>query len=287
MIRQLILITWFLFFKTIFFAQGNPNDTTSFIDRHKYLKFLFEPADDRQATLLTIGWQYLYCPPGWGKTFRTGGMHPSIGINLARFFSNKFVLGVFADLKGLKGFTQQRLSPEFRNDFNNDFVTTYLSQADSARAYTVKDAVNGVPAHGFWGNYYGDYGLMFSPFPQKYGGVLISIKKGYRGYPTFGTYGNKYLNDGERENILLDFSGTYSFIITCKPSTFFRKGGWIGDLEPNDLWQFITIGFYYEKLQLKNATFDGMPFDKMVNPGFISKYGVDNRFGITFGLALY
>ena len=114
------------------------------------------------------------------------------------------------------------------------------------------------------------------------------MKKGYRGYPIFGTYGNKLLNNGERENILLNFSDIYGVEIKIKPATFFRKGNSIGELElEEDFWQFVTIGFYFEQLRLKNATFDGMRFDKMVNSSFISKYGVDNRFGITLGFNLY
>lgn len=282
--KQLIIITIFSFITV--FSFGQTKDTTSYIDRHKYFKFLLEPAKDGQATLLTVGWQYLYAP--WGKTFRTGGMHPSLGINLARFFSNKFLLGVFADLKGVKGFTQQRLSSEFKNDFNNNFITTYNSQEDSAKAYSVKDAINDKERHGFFGNYYGDIGIMFSPFPQKYGGIMVCVKKGYRSYPIFGTHGNPYIKNGDAENVPLDFSNNYAYSITFKPATFFRKGSSsLGGLTKKDIWRFITVGFYYEQLYLKNATFDGMRLENMVNSSFITKHGVDNRYGITLGLAIY
>lgn len=149
--KQFIIITIFSFLKIYSFGQTKTKDTSSFIDKHKYFTFLFEPADDGQATLLTVRWQYLYSP--WGKAFKKGGMHPSFGINLARFFFNKFVLGIFADLKGIKGFTQQKLSNEFINDFNSSFIPAYSSQADFAKAYTVKDAINDITRHGFFGNY--------------------------------------------------------------------------------------------------------------------------------------
>ena len=282
--KTFIIITCFSLLNIISFGQNK--DTTAFIDKHRYLKFLLVPDKNAQATLLTVGWQYLYSP--WGKTLKTSGLHPSFGLNLARFFSNKFVLGVFADLKGVKGFTQQKFSNEFINDFNNSFITTYDNQADSAKAYTVKDAVNSTQGHRFHGNYYGNIGIMFSPFPQKHGGIMLSIKKGYRSYPIFGTYGNKFLRNGEAENVLLDLSNNYAFAVTFKPATFFHKTtSNFEELEGKDFWQFITVGFYYEQIYLKNATFDGMRFDSMVNPSFINKYGTDNRYGITLGLAIY
>ncbi len=276
----------FLFLSTISVGQENTHDTISFIDKHKYLKFLFEPAKDAQASLLSSSWQYLYSP--WGKTFKTGGLHPSFGLNLARFFSNKFVLGVFFDLKGVKGFTQQKFSKEFLNDFNNSFITTYGSPSDSAKAYTVKDAINMVPGKDFWGNYYGNVGIILSPFPQKYGGIMISVKKGYRGYPIFGTYGNRFVEEGKQDNVWFELEGNYALGLTIKPWTLFRKANTL--LANNDkipFWYFIAVGFYYEKIYLKNATFDGMRFENMVNTGFINKYGVDNRYGITLGVAIY
>lgn len=117
---------------------------------------------------------------------------------------------------------------------------------------------------------------------------MITVKKGYRDYPIFGTYGNQFIKNGEAENVLLDLKNNYAFGITIKPATFFRKGNFhLGELEKKDFWQFLTIGFYYEQLYLKNATLDGMRFDNMVNSSFINKYGTDNRYGITLGLAIY
>jgi hypothetical protein len=280
-----IIIAVFLFLKFISFGQASTKDTISFADKHKYFRFLSGSENDGHATMFTAAWQYLYSPSAWGKTFRTGGMQPSIGINIARFFSSKFVLGLFIDIKGVKGFTQQKFSSEFINNFNNCFITSYTDQADSAKAYTVKDAING---HSFAGNYCGDYGIMFSPFPQKYGGVMICVKKGYRSYPIFGTYGNKYIHNGDADDVTLDLSNIYTFEIKIKPATFFHEGNNnFEDLHSKDYWQFFTIGFYCERLYLKNATFDGMRFDNMVNTSFINKYGTSTRYGITIGFAIY
>lgn len=255
-------------------AQTEKKDSSTFVDRHKYMKFLLEPREDAQACMFMASWQYLYSAPSWGKAFRTCGLQPIIGLNLARFFSNKFILGVCLDVKGVKGFTRQYFSQDLRNDFNNDFISSYTDVADSGRAYLVSRAINGI---GMSGNYLGEYGIMFSPFPKKFGGIMLVLKKGYRSYVIHGTYGNKYVYDGEQDNATIDLSGNYSAEITFKPLVFSKE----------TRFNVLVVSLYYERLNLKDATFADMRFDKMVSDEFLKKYGVTDRFGIKLGFALY
>ncbi|MBL7913069.1 MAG: hypothetical protein JNJ41_18545 [Bacteroidia bacterium] len=250
-------------------AQSNIQDSTKFSFKNKYLNFLFLPNDNSQARLFTCGWQYLHCP--WINSFKTGGLHPSAGFNLARLFTNKHILGIYIELKGVKGFTQQNFSSEFLKDFNDNFITEYPTTKDSVQAYAVRDAFNNVTRKGFWGNYYGNIGIMFSLFPQKYGGIFVTFKKGYRGYPIFGTYGNEYISDGKAENVWFHLTSNYSADISFKPYAFF-KNAYI-DLEnpvEKDFWKLITFSFYFEQLNLKDAEFDGKRFDSMVRADLIT-----------------
>ena len=173
--KKLLLIFLLLNFELQ--AQTDTIKIPKFISDHPYLNQLYIPADDAQARLLTCSWQYLYSYQF--ESFRTGGMQLSVGVNVARFFSNKFVIGIIADVKGVKGLTQQHFSDDFINDFNESFITEYNKPSDSAKAYVISQAINDVPGHGFFGNYSGNLGIMFSLFPQKYGGVLISAKRGF------------------------------------------------------------------------------------------------------------
>ena len=99
--KKLLLIFLLLNFELQ--AQTDTIKIPKFISDHPYLNQLYIPADDAQARLLTCSWQYLYSYQF--ESFRTGGMQLSVGVNVARFFSNKFVIGIIADVKGVKGLT--------------------------------------------------------------------------------------------------------------------------------------------------------------------------------------
>jgi len=282
------------FFSAIFFclfffhlqAQIENEDSLDLVENKPWLNFLQFPDSNAQAHLFMANWQYTYAP--WGKMMQTGGMQASFGINVARFFSDQFVLGFCVDLKAVKGLNVQHFSREVREDFNSSFNTTYISPADSARAYTFQEGINGSTTHDFLGNYIGRFGIVFSPFPQKYGGFLLSVKRGYCDFPVFGSYGNSYLGNGKSENILFRTKANYSVELTMKPYTFF-KNGYVrtNDLHWKDLLKSAVISFYYERLNIQNGTFDGLRLDQMVNADFIAKYGIDHRFGVKVGWALY
>ncbi|MBK7034952.1 MAG: hypothetical protein KBF42_08520 [Chitinophagales bacterium] len=282
--KKLLLIFLLLNFELQ--AQTDTIKIPKFISDHPYLNQLYIPADDAQARLLTCSWQYLYSYQF--ESFRTGGMQLSVGVNVARFFSNKFVIGIIADVKGVKGLTQQHFSDDFINDFNESFITEYNKPSDSAKAYVISQAINDVPGHGFFGNYSGNLGIMFSLFPQKYGGVLISAKRGYRDFPIFGTYGNDFIDDGKLDNTLFQLKKNYSAEISIKPYTFFKNGyADVNNFHSTDIWKLITVGFYYEQLELENANFNGIPFSKIVKSKFLSRYDVDHCYGVKLGLSLY
>ena len=282
------LITFFLccFFVFQIKAQVENEDSLDFVENRPWLNFLQFPDSNAQAHLFSVQWQYAYAP--WGKMMRSGGMQASFGINLARFFSDQFILGMCFDLKAVKGLNLQHFSNIVKSDFNEQFITTYNSPADSARAYTFQEAINGGTTHDFLGNYIGRIGIQFAPFPQKHGGFLLSIKRGYCDFPIFGTYGNTFLGNGKSENILFRTKGNYSVELTMKPYSFF-KNSYVrtSEIHWKDLLKSTVISFYYERLNIQSGTFDGLRLDQMVNANFITKYGIDHRFGVKIGLALY
>jgi hypothetical protein len=252
--------------------------------QRKYIDFL--KTDSTCGTFLFTGsYQYLYT--GQLHSFHTCGFHPGFGVNLARFFSKKFVLGICADLDGFKGlFTQQHFPDGFVRDFNAGFVRHYSNPADSARAYAVRTAINRSPRYYFRGNYLGDLGVMISPFPQRYGGLMLVLKTGYRSYPIFGTYGNGYIADGEADDVTLDFGRTRSIELIVKPLTLLRKQSMWDNGSLAGLY-FMTVSFYAEQLDLGRGNFDGMPFSEMVSPEFVSKYSGLTTYGFKIGITIY
>ncbi len=282
--KKIVLLL--LLIPTILQAQTAEKEVPDFIEQHPYLKSIYLPDTNAQARLFSASWQYKYSVKY--ESFRTGGMQATFGINIARFFSNQFVLGFALDIKAVKGFTQQHLSYAFIEDFNTAFQNNYGTTIDSASGYIVNDAFNDVPPHQFLGNYSGSYGIQFSPFPQKYGGILIAAKRGYNSFPIFGTYENEYISNGELDNALFDIKGNYSFELIMKPYTFFHNGYVnLQDRQKNNILKCISIGFYYDKINLENATFNDRDFKKMVNDDFIKKYGIDDCYGMKLGVSLY
>lgn len=239
-----------------------------------------------QARWFALGFNYLNSP--WNDGFRTSGTHIRFGVNFARFFSKKFILGLYTDVKVVKGLTKQYFSDDFVGDFNSSFIEYYSDPFDSARANTVKAAINNSEGYDFRGNYFGNIGVSVSLFPHKYGGIIFTYKRGYRAYPVFGTYWNTYFNNGESDNVLLDLNKNHAFTIAFKPFLLFRSGNLIlRSMRGKDYWQLVSIGFYYERTNLKYAIFDGMPVKNMVDNNFLNRYGVSQCFGFTFGLMVY
>lgn len=254
-----------------------------FLCHTKYLRFLLFSDSTSQARMLNVGINYLNTPSY--TTLKPNGVQLRCGFNLARFVSKKIILGVFIDFKGIKGFTRQRFSSEFISDFNNGFNSNYSSQEDSAKAYLLKWQINNSAISG---NYLGDIGIMFSPFPQKYGGILVTLKKGYRSYVIHGVYGNKFIGNGEQEIALLDLSNNYALEVTMKPYAFFNNSFFPKKTTAsNEISKLITLSFYYEQTNLKSATFSGLPLENVVSNTFMNKYGKTDCYGFKIGIAIY
>ncbi|MGZ4078923.1 MAG: hypothetical protein ACXVDW_15670, partial [Bacteroidia bacterium] len=219
----------------------------------------------------------------------------NIGLNLARFFSKKIILGMNVDFKIWGRNTKQFLSNKFIDDFNSAFVYSYSDEKDSARALYLQNAVNGTNGHSFKGNIFADVGISFSPFPSKYGGILFQVKRGDREIFITGNAGflpPPYKN--ETYVPIFYITKVYSFELSFKPISIFKET----ETDFNKITHYqkrkisricegIIVSFYYEKLQLKNANVDGMSLDKMLNQRFISKYNNLNNFGIKIGLGIY
>ena len=264
-------------------AQIKDPDIIKFISKYKYPKFLFLADSSSQAKLFTVGIQYLHTTNY--QTLKPGGTSFSLGFNLARLFTKKRILGVFIDIKGIKGFTKQKFSSEFVSDFNLNFNSNYNSQEDSARAYLLNSRIN---SSNMSGNYRGDIGVMFSLFPQKFGGIMLAVKKGYRSYVIHGIYGNPFIGKGKNEKAYFDLDYNYAIEIILKPYSLFKNSFFITQTSSViDILKLVTIGFYYEQTNLLDADIEGLPIKSIVSKSFMDKYGMTNMYGFKIGLALY
>lgn len=281
--KKNILIILFISLSRLVLGQTS-NDGLQNTSKN-YWEFLRYPNDKSQNHFFTYNYQFFYSTTG--KTLGARGTMANFGINLARFFSTKIILGVVADIKILPGVWPIKPSNSFTSDFNTNFLKTYDTQTDSANASVVKDAFNNNNQNIIGQNIF-NFGVAVSLFPQKYGGILLQVKYGSTGFQIHGVNGNKYINNGGNDKVGMYVSGNWIYEITFKPAAFFYNTYIFTDRETDDkFFNSFVLSFYYERLNLKSAEFNGTKLDKMVSNDFINKYGIDNRFGFKIGFAFY
>lgn len=284
------IIIILLFISIGVFAQKKEETYIApFIKKSNYLSYLFIPDSNTQASLFNIRYQYLYIPQD--KPFRRGGTCFNFGINLARFFTKKIILGLSIDGRlFFNGRTKQHFSKEFINDFNNNYISEYSNYTDSLRGSVLRDGINGTNQTYVRGSFPWYYGITFSPFPQKWGGFLLEVKKGGSVYDFYGEYDAKTL-DPHKENqaVGLTTNDNISVELSFKPYKFFTSKitRFLDINKPKDIFNFLIVSLYYERFSLVGSKFNGQDLNTMVDQKFITKYSNQNYFGVKLGLGLY
>jgi len=252
-----------------------------------YWHFLKADSIHQKNTLLTVSYGLMYSSAG--KINNGGrGLVFSCGLNLARLFSKKIILGISIDVKGVKGFWDNGYTNLYVNDFNSAFHNNSTNQADSARAGVLKESLNGNLAFNHRGDYYQTIGIMFSPFPQQYGGFMLIVKEGNYGFPIDGTNGNKYFNNkpSSPDWVSVDVPIKFSTELAFKPLAFYRNTSYYA-LNKYKWLDFIKISFYYERLSWKDADMDGFAFKNFLSTNFINKYSTDEHWGFRISGTIY
>lgn len=239
-------------------------DSSNILVKNKYLRFLLT-SDSSTAKYFTLSGRYMHTVIS--PSFKSKGVYLNFGLNVGRLVSKKIFFGPTVDIKLIPGIFNQRFSSEFLSEFNSSFITNYNSKEDSTLAYKFKDHVNN--GGFFYGNIFGNIGITFSLFPQKYGGIFITLKKGVKQFRTYGESAATIPNNA-KEHYYLTVNDNYSAELSFKP--------FIADNS-----SFLIISVYYEKLNLKTAKYETLWLSQMVNNSFIKKYGSSNTFGLTIG----
>jgi len=266
-----------------FNQEGNKGNQVV-LELRNYFKGIVTPEPEDQNHLFNFQYKYMFSP--WGKTIGARGGMFNFGINLGRFFSNKIIIGPVADIKLFPGGARgHKLSSEFLNDFNDSFILNNSTSKDSVNLLVYSSNFNN---EGIRGNNMFNFGVMISLFPQKFGALMVQIKKGGTGFQFHNMiYGNTYVNGGGNDKVGMFVSNNWTYELTLKPFAFFRNTFYSKYHGGQYLSNSFVISFYYERLNFKSAEFNGTKLIDIVNDSFISKYGIDNRFGIKIGLAFY
>lgn len=269
---KLIYFTYFTFMILLSFGQG----------KKSYIKNVFIYDSTSQTRIIGLDYKYLQLQKK--SIFKSGGGQLSINLNLAKFFTKKVLIGIYADIKIYTGSKQQNFSQSFINDFNNNFIINYSNDEDSTISHILKNAINKSDGAIMSGTDFLNYGIVVSPFPLKYGGMQLIISNGVR---NFDFYGKNYIKEEKgSENLVL--KNNYSIELSMKPYLFFRKGKLSKEVPQfYNLYKQITFSLYYERISLQGATVENLPLNNIVNENFISKYDNQKHFGFKVGLSLY
>jgi hypothetical protein len=279
---KVILLTFLLSFSQFsVFSQGDSfmNNDIDFEQNFRKRK-LSRP----QNQPVTYQYKYIYSP--YGNTFGARGLMANFGLNVAKIFSDKFILGPVIDFKVNPGRHRILASTDFLSDFNNSFTALNSTALDSANSDVIKDNFNG----GILGNSIFNYGIMFSLFPNKYGGILFEIKTGVTFLQAYrNIYGNTYVNGGDNDRFPFSTRKNLICEMRFKPYALFTNSyvDTDGDIGFREFLKTIAFSFYYERFNFKSTEFNGTKLSQVVSAEFMSKYGIDHRFGFKIGIAFY
>ena len=198
-----LLLSCVLFFnattfgKTIFYEFEEKNDTINVdLSKTKIGRYLaFMQADSINSSTLIFA-TASYTVADNSKSVFIGNLQPTLGINIARFFSKKFHLGLSINLGVIKIFNYTNFTSNFQKELNNSSNKSISNNAnyDSSKIQLFKNYVSNL---GVSNNAEISYGLSFAPYPNEFGGLMFEFK--YGGHIlTLGDYtkkGDQYPTD--------------------------------------------------------------------------------------------
>lgn len=214
-----------------------------------------------------------------GKIMPSSGLQFGLGINLARFFTKKIVLGFFGEMSFASSFSTNNKYDYLTKNINENIIYNQTNYVDSVKALFLSNAYN---KEQFNGCYRSDFGFAFSPFPDKYGEFILIISKGKSLFNFYGKYDHPILpkDGGYSQNI--EIPTIFKAILMFKPLTLTKIK------ESNFLKDHIQVGFYFQKTSLQDATLTYSPISTYLKPEFFtgnrkSEIQIGLRVGVGIG----
>lgn len=221
-----------------------------------------------------------------GKVLPVSGANFNIGLNVAGFFRKKYILGVMVEGRVFKFLGSNRRYGRIRSDVNATINYSQPDERDSARVLFLSDAFNSNADRHFFGSNQYRYGIIFSPFPDKFGGFLLAVKRGVNNYPISGAY--KFLDIVKYESesyIYLDLPVDASVELTCKPFLFLykkRQGKYIDVISRN-----LFVSVFWDRVSMNRARINQSKLTNFLHPDFFARNGTDNHFGFKVSFGFY
>ncbi len=225
-----------------------------------------------------------------GDIMPSNGTYASLGLNLLYPLKKQFLFGIVVDYRAMKMMGTNRHFKQLTTDINHFLISDFDNPLDSTVSFFISQAfnndggINSGKTIVFWGSYLFHYGFMISPYPNKYGGLMLQIKRGVYIFPIYGSYGNPNFHNGENENITLGIPTTLHLQLTCKPLTFFKKRK---DNYKSPFRNHLLVSVFYEEISLRKARIDSKPWDKYFDPKFFEKNDNNWHFGLKISYGIY
>ncbi len=242
---------------------------------------------DSLAGASPFSFKYMYAYQIPNGFFRTGGTSFEFGINFARFFTDKMIIGLGTELKYLEYQGAQSISQETRDKFNANYTPDWTNRFDSIRSATLHGAINDIDGNYVLGTRFLNYSINFSPFPHKYGGFLLQYKSGKSEYSLAGPSSAYYDGKGKARMTFKQVRDQ-SLELSFHPYKFF--GGprvRLRDIKVTNLYKTLVVSLYGKRTSLNNSFYGGNPLSKYVKQEFIDQYKSVYSFGIKVGLGIW
>lgn len=219
--------------------------------------------------------------------FRTGGTSLDVGANLARFFSKKIILGVGLEYKYAQYRGAQSLTQELKDEFNANYTPNWTNRFDSIRSATLHGAINDIDSNYIQGTNYYAWSINFSPFPDRFGGILLQYKLGNSAFAMAGS-SSAYYDGREKPRMTIKKVQDHTLELSFHPYKFFtNKRTSLRGMKINHFYKTFVVSFYGKKTSLNNATFGVDPLSKYVKQDFIDQYRDVYSFGVKVGVGIW
>jgi hypothetical protein len=211
------------------------------------------------------------------KTLTISNLPLTFGINVARFFTKKINLMASMDLGIIAMLNFTTLKPNFENDFSNSFNSKLKNNVngDSIKANLLNSQV------GNNNNTLLAYGISFSPYPNKYGGIILECKMGIYSHK-IGILRGTIINQKpfDADNLYWGFKYE-SLGLTCKPILFFKKKKM--QHEQNSF----LVGIFLNNIHIAKSQIYDLPLSNFMSKSFLDKYQTTFLVGLKIGYGVW
>lgn len=234
---------------------------------------------------------YGFAHTAQGRVLPISGAQTAVGVNIAGLFHTKWILGACVEWRVAKAFGMNRRYDKIRGDVIENLIHPQPDLTDSTRVDFLFDAFNGMPGGNsfyggrFFGSNHYRYGIIISPFPDSYGGLMLCVKRGMNALPVHGAYGITALTYQAEDYIFMFVPVDFGAEVTCKPFLFLKErstGKWYNTISQN-----LLLSVYWDHISMERAEFNNAPLRNFVAAPFFDKNGTGNHFGLKLSFGYY